>query len=226
MHCFYAPQLIALGANSLSDEEWRHIKALRIKPGETICLLDGLGSSQLFEFHLNDKQPSIVSLSDLTFNEKESGVHLYIPMTQQSDRIEWMLEKATEMGIASLNIIVTQYSEKAKYSIDRLQRIASSAMKQSQRSWLPEINTFQSWPELLHALKGKSIFIAHCEQGNKILWGDRRVKDPHVLIGPEGDFHLSEIQDIIDVGGVEISLGEARLRTETAGLLVVSKYYL
>lgn len=226
MHCFYAPQLISLGANSLSDEEWRHIKALRIKPGETICLLDGIGSSQLFEFHLNEKQPSIVPVSEVSIQEKELGVHLYIPMTQQTDRIEWMLEKATEMGIISLSIIITKHSEKVKYAMDRLQRIAVSAMKQSQRSWLPEINTFQSWPELLHALKGKSIFIAHCEQGNKILWGDRRVKDPHVLIGPEGDFHLSEIQDVIDMGGVEISLGQARLRTETAGLLVVSKYYL
>jgi 16S rRNA (uracil1498-N3)-methyltransferase len=226
MHCFYAPQLIAMGANSLSDEEWRHIKALRIKPGETICLLDGLGSSQLFEFHLNEKQPSIVSLSDVTFDQKESGVHLYIPMTQQTDRIEWMLEKATEMGLASLNIIVTQYSEKVKYSIERLQRIALSAMKQSQRSWLPEIHAFQSWPEMIQALNGKSIFIAHCEEGNKALWGDRKVSDPHVLIGPEGDFHATEIQDIKDLGGVEISLGDARLRTETAGLLVVSKYYL
>lgn len=226
MHCFYAPQLIALGANSLSDEEWRHIKALRIKPGETIRLSDGLGSSQLFEFHLNDKQPSIVSLSDVNFVQKKSGVHLYIPMTQQTDRIEWMLEKATEMGIISLSIIITKHSEKVKYAMDRLQRIAVSAMKQSQRSWLPEINTYQSWPELLHALKGKSIFIAHCEQGNKVLWGDRMIHDPYVLIGPEGDFHPAEIQDIIDMGGVEISLGEARLRTETAGLLVVSKYYL
>ncbi len=99
-------------------------------------------------------------------------------------------------------------------------------MNQSQRSWLPYINNFKRLPELLEALKGKSIFIAHCEQGNKVLWGDRKVSNPHVLIGPEGDFHLSEIQDIIEMGGVEISLGEARLRTETAGLLVVSKYYL
>ncbi len=124
MHCFYAPQLIALGANSLSDEEWRHIKALRIRPGETIRLSDGFGSSQLFEFHLNDKQPSIVSLSDVNFDQKKSGVHLYIPMTQQTDRIEWMLEKATEMGIISLSIIITKHSEKVKYAMDRLQRIA------------------------------------------------------------------------------------------------------
>lgn len=226
MHCFYAPQLTSLGAHSLLDDEWRHIKALRVKPGESIVLTDGQGSSQIFQFHLNGKQPFIEPISQLTYDHQPHGVHLYIPMTQQSDRIEWMLEKATEMGMRGLNVITTKYAEKSKFSIDRLERIAISAMKQSQRKWLPYIKVHPTWDATLEVLNGKLIFIAHCEKGDKMIWNPSLESSPHVLIGPEGDFHLSEIQDILNLGGVPISLGEARLRTETAGLLVVSKYYL
>ncbi|MEN9334292.1 MAG: hypothetical protein RLY35_1472 [Bacteroidota bacterium] len=225
MHCFYAPQLIALGAEALSEEEWRHMKALRIKSGETICLLDGAGNAQQWVFHLQDKRPSIAPLDEIKFYERENGVHLYIPMTQQVDRIEWMLEKATEMGLVSLNLITTQYTERVKYSMDRLTRIAISAMKQSQRKWLPELASFENWNDLLKSLAGRSVFIAHCEPSDKTPWSECHGINPHVLIGPEGDFSTKEISDVVQLGGVPISLGNARLRTETAGLVVVSKCY-
>jgi len=226
MHCFYAPQLTSLGAHSLSEDEWRHIKALRVKSGEIIVLTDGQGSYQQFQFHLSGKVPSIEPISELKHEIKPSGVHLYIPMTQQSDRIEWMLEKGTEMGLCGLNIITTKYAEKSKFSIERLERIAISAMKQSQRKWLPYVKVYSRWDSTLEDLKGKQIFIAHCEDGDKVMWSPSIESNPHVLIGPEGDFHQSEIEDILNLSGVPISLGSARLRTETAGLLVVSKYYL
>lgn len=226
MHCFYAPQLTSLGAHSLSEDEWRHMKALRVKPGENIVVVDGLGSYQCFQFHLNGKQPFIEPLSTIIKEHQPSGVHLYIPMTQQSDRIEWMLEKSTEMGLRGLNIITSKHSEKSKFSIERLERIAIAAMKQSQRKWLPYVKVYPTWDSVMEVLKGESVFIAHCEEGDKMIWNPSVESSPHVLIGPEGDFHVSEIQDVLRLGGVPISLGAARLRTETAGLLVVSKYYL
>ena len=226
MHCFYAPQLLSLGSDALSEDEWRHIKALRIKSGECICLVDGSGHAQEYIFQLQDKKPFLEVLTAVTFHEKERGVQLYIPMTQQADRIEWMLEKCVEMGLLGLNLITTQHSEKVKYSIDRLNRIAVSAMKQSQRKWLPKIKIVEIWDEVLNDLKGKEVFIAHCETSQKKNWLDCEAMVPHVLIGPEGDFSEKEIHDILSLGGVPISLGNARLRTETAGLLVVSKYCL
>jgi 16S rRNA (uracil1498-N3)-methyltransferase len=225
MHCFYAPQLVGMGPDALSDDEWRHIKALRIKSGETICLIDGKGNAQHCVFHLQDKKPVLEVSTSISFHERESGVHLYIPMTQQTDRIEWMLEKCVEMGLHSLNLMTTQHSEKVKYSMERLIRIAVSAMKQSQRKWLPSIDMIDSWNEVLHRLKGRPVFIAHCEQSEKMPWTSIQVDHPHVLIGPEGDFSRKEIGDVEDLGGIPIALGNARLRTETAGLLVVSKYY-
>jgi len=225
MHCFYAPQLVTIGPDALSDDEWRHIKALRIKSGETICLIDGKGNAQKCIFHLQDKKPILEASTSVSFHERESGVHLYIPMTQQTDRIEWMLEKCVEMGLHSLRLMTTQHSEKVKYSMDRLNRIAISAMKQSQRKWLPSVDMIDSWDEVLQSLKGEEVFIAHCEQSEKMPVSSIQVSHPHVLIGPEGDFSRKEISEVVDLGGVPIDLGVARLRTETAGLLVVSKYY-
>ncbi len=225
MHYFYAQSLSPSGSFQLSEDEWKHIKALRIRDGERLTLVDGKGGKMEAIFHLENKTPSIYMVSFVRDVAPTSGVHLYIPMTQHADRIEWMLEKCTEMGMLSLTIITTEYAEPGKYSLDRLQRVAIAAMKQSQRSFLPLVQVSDNWAFLLENLPRENVFVAHCYNQEKKPWQKVEVKEAHVLIGPEGDFSEHEVSELIDRGATPISLGTARLRAETAGMLVVAQYY-
>ena len=226
MHYFFANSLDASGHFQLSDDEWKHIKALRIRDGETLMLVDGKGGMMQGIFHLENKTPSISMTECSQAAPYDRGVHLYIPMTQHADRIEWMLEKCTEMGLLSLNIITTEYSESGKYSLDRLQRVALAAMKQSQRAFLPQVKVWENWTELTDHLKNQSVFVAHCYNMPKVHWGSVTSQVAHVLIGPEGDFSLREVEELLAMGASAISLGQARLRAETAGMLVVAQNYM
>lgn len=225
MHYFFAQSLSSNGHFQLSEEEWKHIKALRIRDGERLVLVDGQGGKMIAVFHLENKTPSISMESWHQESANNIGVHLYIPMTQHADRIEWMLEKCTEMGLGTLTMITTEYAEPGKYSLERLQRVALAAMKQSQRSFLPKIQVVDSWEALLQALPNENLFIAHCYAQDKQPWREVMTEEAHVLIGPEGDFSEREVKDILDKGATAISLGDARLRAETAGMLVVAQYY-
>ena len=225
MHYFFASTLTAAGHFQLSDEEWKHIKALRIRDGERLVLVDGKGGRMQGVFHLENKTPSIVMESYEQALAETGGVHLYIPMTQHADRIEWMLEKCTEMGLLSFNIITTEYAEPGKYSLDRLQRVAIAAMKQSQRSFLPSISVIDNWSKLMSSLPSQDVFVAHCYPQEKRNWKDVIAEESHVLIGPEGDFSEKEVSELIQRGAIPIALGNARLRAETAGMLVVAQYY-
>jgi 16S rRNA (uracil1498-N3)-methyltransferase len=225
MHYFFAQSLSPNGHFQLSEDEWKHIKALRIRDGESLMLVDGQGGMMQGEFHLEGKTPSISMVSFEQREHADAGLHLYIPMTQHADRIEWMLEKCTEMGLASLHIINTAYAEPGKYSLDRLHRVALAAMKQSQRAFLPKIVVEDQWTELLQTLTNKNVFVAHCYSSEKKNWKEVIADTAHVFIGPEGDFSETEVQQLVEIGAMPISLGEARLRAETAGMLVVAQYY-
>ncbi|MEN9394501.1 MAG: hypothetical protein RL362_722, partial [Bacteroidota bacterium] len=112
-----------------------------------------------------------------------------------------------------------------KYNVDRLQRVALAAMKQSQRAFLPKIVVEDQWTELLQKLTNKNVFVAHCYSSQKKNWKEVIADTAHVFIGPEGDFSETEVQQLVEIGAMPISLGEARLRAETAGMLVVAQYY-
>jgi 16S rRNA (uracil1498-N3)-methyltransferase len=143
--------------------------------------------------------------------------------TKNSDRLEWFLEKATEIGIDRMVPLHCTHSERKNINTDRLKKVAISAMKQSLKAWLPEVTELTKFETLIQEpFEGKK-FIAHCYPGEKVHLKDALQPDDKalVLIGPEGDFSLEEVELAIAHGFTPVTLGTARLRTETAALVAV-----
>jgi 16S rRNA (uracil1498-N3)-methyltransferase len=159
--------------------------------------------------------------------ESLKGLTVGIPVTQDTDRLEWFIEKAIEMGVIAVQLIQTEWSVPVKFSIDRLRKIAIAAMKQSQRAWLPEIQDQINCQSLLELYPTASIYFAHCQRGEKKEWCaiSKTAKDV-LLIGPEGDFSPKEVELLLSQNATAVSLGAYRLRTETAALAAVAHYYL
>jgi 16S rRNA (uracil1498-N3)-methyltransferase len=148
-------------------------------------------------------------------------LHLAVAPTKRLERYQWFLEKATEIGVTQVTPIFCKRSERHKVSMDRLGRVMQEAMKQSLRTFLPRLNEPMEYGEFLKQDHPALRFIAHCEKEEKMDL-KRRVaadKDVVILIGPEGDFTRTEIQEAYDHGFLPVSLGESRLRTETAALV-------
>lgn len=208
----------------LNDEETRHLKVLRKQIGDRINCIDGKGHlilSEILSIKKDSCELNIVS-SQLMPLERQYHLHLYIAPTKNADRIEWMLEKSVEAGIDAITFIETQHSEKNKVNLQRMERIAVSALKQSSRYYLPEINPIVTLDKV--DPEGKILF-AHCEEAEKITLADLFRKDSpkgeySVFIGPEGDFSETEISTMLSKSYTPLSLGTGRLRTETAGLYI------
>ena len=137
------------------------------------------------------------------------------------DRYEWFLEKATEIGIDTIIPIISRYSERKEIKPERLEKVTIAAIKQSIKAYLPQIKPIQSFKSLIASPFDGLTFIAHCAEGSKTLLQDAATKGANtlILIGPEGDFSTEEIEAALAAGFIPISLGEARLRTETAALV-------
>ncbi|MEM9991021.1 MAG: RsmE family RNA methyltransferase, partial [Bacteroidota bacterium] len=156
--------------------------------------------------------------------ERMFHLHIAIAPTKNMARMEWFVEKVTELGIDEITPIFCQQSERTKIRLDRLEKIAISAMKQSLRSYLPKINAPVKMNQLLSNYQSETArlnkYIAHCESTKKVnLWDTYRMgKDALILIGPEGDFSSQEIEQALSLNFKAISLGTHRLRTETAGI--------
>lgn len=207
---------------TLSEEESKHIiKVLRLKVGDKIMLLNGVGGQ--FECEIEDAHPkkTKVKIVNSTISEKPScGIHIAVGPTKQSDRIEWFVEKATEIGVTEITLIESKNSERSKVKVDRLLKKAISAMKQSQRTFLPVINELTSLKTFID--KHPKGLIAHCEdQKKQTISGVIEDNNCPILIGPEGDFTVEEIEMVLKSGYKAVSLGDNRLRTETAALFAV-----
>ncbi len=208
----------------LNEEESRHLKVLRKQSGDAITCVDGKGSLMQCRIVKMGKDASELEVlsSEMMPPERDYQLHLFIAPTKNNERIEWMLEKAVEAGIDSIHLIETDHSEKHRVNLVRLERIAISALKQSGRYYLPAIHALQKLSDVdLQA----GFFFAHCAEDEKITLKDVFKNTPpkgayQVLVGPEGDFSSAEIQNLKDRGGKPLSLGNARLRTETAGLYI------
>ena len=162
-----------------------------------------------------------------TEGESEGKLHIAIAPTKSSDRFEFFLEKATEIGISEITPILTKNSERKKLNIVRCQKIVESAMKQSQRLFLPKLNDLTPLSAFLQQSNSSHLkLIAHCEEDDKTELKDLvlKGKDVCILIGPEGDFNPNEIEDALAIDFKPVSLGEKRLRTETAGIYVCLGY--
>ncbi|WP_445384766.1 16S rRNA (uracil(1498)-N(3))-methyltransferase [Robiginitalea sp. IMCC44478] len=224
MNYFFNPELDQNSKKfSFSPEESRHIaKVLRKREGDEILVTNGKGI--LFHCQLIQADPKncMAEVQEIRKNHpKMYSLHLAVAPTKKLDRFQWFLEKATEIGVNEITPIICERSERKTLSSSRLQRVIQEAMKQSLRTFLPKLNEPVSFTEFLEQQHPVLRFIAHCEKEEKMEL-KRRVaadKDIVILIGPEGDFSQDEIAASYDKGFIPVSLGESRLRTETAALV-------
>jgi 16S rRNA (uracil1498-N3)-methyltransferase len=223
MNLFYTPN-ISEDHFILDEIESKHcIKVLRLKEGDTIFLVDGKGS--YFETKITDAHPkrcTVQVIEKKTEYEKLNyNLHIAIAPVKSIDRYEWFLEKTTEIGISEITPLLCRYSERKVIKEERLKKIITSAMKQSIKAYHPTLNPMISFKEFIKMPFSGDKFIAHCENGVKNPLKDlvSKGKNTLILIGPEGDFSKEEIDTAIANGFKEISLGNSRLRTETAGVV-------
>lgn len=224
MNIFYTPNITNTNTFVLDETESKHaIKVLRLNQGDEICLVDGKGSFYIAEINNAHQKKCEVKIIK---NEKEENnkprIHIAIAPTKNNDRLEWFIEKTTEIGISEISPIICDHSERKFLKTERLEKRAISAMKQSLKATLPLINDSINFKNFVNSIpETTEKYIAHCYNENQkhlkeIYPGS---KDCVVLIGPEGDFSLQEVELALNNGFTPISLGKSRLRTETAGLV-------
>jgi len=224
MHLFYTPDIQPTHPQYfLSEEESKHaIRVLRLNVGDEVQLIDGRGG--LYAAEIKDAHPkrTILQINSvkLEFNKRNHYLHIAIAPTKNIERLEWFLEKATEIGIDEISLIICQRSERKEAKTDRLNKIITAAIKQSIKAYHPILNEPESLAKLMTREFDGQKFIAHCEVGDKVNLKQAIVPGGKylILIGPEGDFTPKEIEDALSNGFKAITLGESRLRTETAAL--------
>ena len=210
----------------LSKEESKHAtRVLRKKEGDILNFTDGKGGFYKAEITVADTKKCRLQIISSEQKPKQHNYHLHIAIapTKNMDRYEWFLEKATEIGIDEITPIICDHSERKVLKTERCNRILLSAMKQSLKFHLPRLNKAISFGEFLKKEHHNNVYIAHCDKGEKkFLKNIIKPKEPAtILIGPEGDFSSIEILKSIKSGYIPITLGDARLRTETAALVAV-----
>lgn len=226
MNIFYTQKINGEWA-FLEEEESRHaVQVLRKRSGDPIDLIDGRGGwyhGTLFEVHKNRCSVRI----EQSRQEEPPPVHLHLAIapTKNMNRLEWLFEKAVEIGIQEISFIHCAHSERKKIRMDRLEKILLAATKQSLRARLPQLNPlipFRTFVEKPVADTNK--YIAYIDDSVKLHFKDNYPagKDVIILVGPEGGFHPDEALLAQKNGFVPVSLGPRRYRTETAGLLVVT----
>nr|WP_155184470.1 16S rRNA (uracil(1498)-N(3))-methyltransferase [Fulvivirga lutimaris] len=206
----------------LNEEESRHcIKVLRKKPGDNITIIDGKGS--FITTQIVDANPKKCLLKVLEFKAesiKDFYIHIAIAPTKNIDRIEWFIEKSVEIGIDEISFINCQNSERRHLKMERLEKKAISAMKQSIKASLPKLNEIQSFKDFINVKDDSAKFIGFVDMDNPdhLIHKAQKSSEYLMLIGPEGDFTLDEVELALTKGFQKISLGQSRLRTETAGI--------
>ena len=233
---FYVPD--AAQRQELPEEEATHaVRVLRLQPGDEMMLMDGEGSFYRAEITLAASHHCNYRIVETLPQEHAWKGHLHLAMapTKMMDRVEWMVEKATEIGFDELSLLDCQFSERRTVKTERLERIVVSAMKQSRKAWKPEVNAMVSFKQFIAAHQEGHRYIAHCyeevprvslyEELQKVSSGlsplTSDLSSLTVLIGPEGDFSIDEVRMAVAAGFVSVDLGKSRLRTETAGLSAV-----
>lgn len=221
---FYVPDI--LSTLRLTDEEARHaFRVLRLKSGNEIHITDGQG--HLYRAVLCGDSVKEPSVADLQLQSESAlrrpRLELAIAPTKNIDRIEYALEKLTEVGIEKLSLVVTEHTIRRKVNMQRLERVMISAMKQSEKLNTVQLQLYDSLDDYLNSDLYESRYIGYCGDTSekKDLRGVfQSGKDSSFLIGPEGDFSNQEVEQSISKNFVPVALGEERLRTETAGIYV------
>lgn len=231
---FYVPD--ADQQQELPSAEAMHaMRVLRLKSGDEMFLMDGVGNYYRAVVTIaatHNCYYDIVERMPQT-PQWQGHIHLAIAPTKMLDRIEWLVEKATEVGVDEISFFHSKFSERKLLKTARLEKIAVSAVKQSHKAWKPVLHEMVSFKELMVSpIEGRK-YIAHCyEEIPRIsLFADLQAHaaptdSVTVLIGPEGDFSIDEVQMAINAGYQSVHLGNSRLRTETAGLMAVTMMQL
>ena len=230
MHIFYTPD-ISGNTYTLNEDESKHcVRVLRLGKGDQITLVDGSGGC--FTAAITDPNPKRCAVkviqSELNFGFRKFQIHIAIAPTKNIERMEWFLEKATEIGINRVIPILCQHSERKEIKPERLENVMVSAMKQSLKAYLPQLNPLTKLTDFIRQPFEGQKFIAHCEEQQRELLKKRIVPNQNylILIGPEGDFSPEEIELALKSGFEAVSLGESRLRTETAGVVACHTFNL
>ncbi|WP_336069685.1 16S rRNA (uracil(1498)-N(3))-methyltransferase [Mesoflavibacter sp. CH_XMU1404-2] len=208
---------------SFPKDESRHIvKVLRKKTGDTLHITNGKGYLFTAEITIADQKNCVVNIINSEFKKPtDYKLHLAVAPTKMNDRYEWFLEKATEIGITSITPIYCDHSERKKIKTDRFEKILQSAMKQSLHLYLPILNEPISFKDYINQDFSGDLFIAHCEETDKKSLKNeiKPNTETTILIGPEGDFSVNEIETAIKNKFIPVTLGNTRLRTETAAIV-------
>ncbi|ASB50784.1 16S rRNA (uracil(1498)-N(3))-methyltransferase [Alkalitalea saponilacus] len=223
MHLFYEPEILTNGGYLNSEESKHCIKVLRHAVGDSIRIMDGKG--QLITGFITEAS----KLCRVKISETEEtplpqgGCHIAIAPTKNNDRFEWFLEKSTEIGVQKITPLLCQNSERKIVKPERLEKVITAAMKQSLSTWRPVLEPLVPFSDFVRQNQNGDKFIAHCRDGKEshLFEISRKDRQALILIGPEGDFSVEEIAEAEKNGFVPVSLGEKRLRTETAALAAV-----
>ncbi|MFN4763960.1 16S rRNA (uracil(1498)-N(3))-methyltransferase [Gillisia sp. Q332] len=225
MQLFYQPDISENDQQVIfPKEESRHIvKVLRKKEGEILNVTNGSGFLFKTEIILITSQQCIAKIIEVEAEKKpDYYLHLAVAPTKMNDRYEWFLEKSTEIGIQEITPVICEHSERKFVKSNRFERVLQSAMKQSLHFSIPKLNEPLSFSEFIQSdIKGEK-YIAHCEEDKKRISLKSLLKPKQnstILIGPEGDFSLAEIELALNNGWIPVSLGKSRLRTETAAIV-------
>jgi len=225
---FYVPD--AVNQRELpSDEAMHAMRVLRLKEGDEIFLMDGQGSYFKAKITVAATHHCFYEILEQQPQQPqwEGHLHLAIAPTKMMERMEWMVEKATEVGVDEISFLNCTFSERKLVKVPRLDKIVISAVKQSHKAWKPVLHDMESFKAFVSQPRAGRKYIAHCyeEVPRQSLFDELRKpsddKDVTVLVGPEGDFSIEEVKMAMDYGYQSVDLGKSRLRTETAGLSVV-----
>lgn len=225
---FYTPD--ARVSQELPEEEAAHaVRVLRLQAGDEMMLMDGQGNFYRAEVTMASQKHCLYRIIETLPQQPQwkGHLHLAIAPTKMMERMEWLIEKAVEIGVDEVSFLNCQFSERKVLKLPRVDKIAVSAMKQSRKAWKTQLNDMESFKAFIFQEHTGRKYIAHCydEIARTYLYNELRQPsdsdDVLVLIGPEGDFSVDEVRMAIDHGFVSVHLGDSRLRTETAGLSAV-----
>lgn len=208
----------------LSEEESKHcIKVLRLQKGDSLHLTDGKGHLAKAEIIEANPKKCVLQILDIEQfpQKKDFKIHLAVAPTKNADRMEWLVEKCIEIGIDEISFFQAQHSERQHFNLERLQKKAIAALKQSLHLHLPKMNALLSFKNLIANSREDQKFIAYVDSQNpsKLFESAKKNQSYLVLIGPEGDFSTQELDLALKNNFQKISLGNSRLRTETAGIV-------
>ena len=222
MNLYYAPDIAK--TPFLPEEESLHcVKVLRQKAGDIIHLIDGVGGLYEARIVIPHQKRTEVEILNVTENygKRNFKLHMAVAPTKNIDRFEWFLEKATEIGVDTFTPLNCRYSERRIVKPERMEKIVLSAAKQSLKAYLPVINPMIDFNQFIENVTETNRYIAHCYDMDKAYLIDvcAPKSDVILLVGPEGDFSKEEVQMALNNEFQSVSLGDARLRTETAGVV-------